>query len=317
MAGAREIYQDHLDRVSRALWTLDLDTIRTYLAIPNRIVTLDTEFTVTTSSELRASVEDFRAYLTSKGAQDFYRICETAEFDDKNPGRITGAHDSYILRDGEVVIEPYRSEMTLMERDGIWRGIEIRSLVNNSEIQLISPDILRAAAATERRPARPGDTGEAQEIYQRVIDICSDALMAGDFESFLPHFTLPHTMQTLSGTLTMANAEELKLSFESFSTSLKSQGATNYIRLADWAEFDGPDRITGRHTSHILRNANYLVQPHKTRLVLERAGDIWRVAGSVAAVAEVTWPVLSPRTLADRPDAGRVYSEVPDGEDRP
>ncbi len=135
----------------------------------------------------------------------------------------------------------------------------------------------------------------ATDIYQELLDILSDALLEGDFEKFLPHIMLPHVMQTLSGTLTMENEEELRRSFQGYSDSLKAHKVTNYIRLVDHAEFDGPDRISGEHTTHILHNANHLVPPYPNRFVFERQGGVWRVAASVNAIANVTWPVLMPK----------------------
>lgn len=136
---------------------------------------------------------------------------------------------------------------------------------------------------------------EAKEIYQRVIDVLSDALMEGDFSKFGPYFTLPHVMQTLSGTLRMEDEDELRRSFEGFSASLKAHRATHYIRLTDQAEFETPDRIVGEHTSHILRNAIYLAPAYPNRLVLDRVDGVWKVGNALNAIGNTTWPVLLPK----------------------
>ena len=145
---AREIYQHHLDIVSRALWDLDHDTMAKYLGMPNRMGTTDASILLDSQEKLRQAATDFRTHLSRMGAQHYHRLCTDAAYDPKDPDRIHGTHVTHILSGGAYVVQPFDNRMTLVRKGDIWLGIELRAVVGNAECTIVSPSQLRATHAS-------------------------------------------------------------------------------------------------------------------------------------------------------------------------
>lgn len=143
MGEALAIYQDHLDDVSRALWSGDDDKLLNLLSLPNRMITSDAELLLDSAEAVIKAARDFRAFLRKSGAQEYHRIAREARFHPEYENRIDGSHDTYILRGGQYVLEPYLNRQVLVCEDGIWRGIEIRAEVRNSDCTILSLEQLR------------------------------------------------------------------------------------------------------------------------------------------------------------------------------
>lgn len=136
---------------------------------------------------------------------------------------------------------------------------------------------------------------EARDIYQEVLDVLSRAILAGDGDTVLRLIPLPHAVRTMSGQIRIETAAEMIATVEGMQASLKGNGATDYIRIVDHAEFTGTDEITGEHTSHILRGGVRLVPPYRNQLTLRRAEDgTWQVSATSEVVADTRWPILLP-----------------------
>lgn len=146
MTMARDIYQAHLDRVSRALWDLDFDVLMQALAVPNQMYTADTGLVYETEADLKEAILAYRAFLARAGAQDYHRIVRWARFHPQYDGRIDGEHDTYVLRGGQYALEPFVSSQVLILQNDAWRGIECRSQVRNAICTVLSPAVLRKAA---------------------------------------------------------------------------------------------------------------------------------------------------------------------------
>lgn len=158
MREALAIYQDHLDAVSRALWSGDEDRLVDLLSLPNRMITSDAELLLDSADAVIKAARDFRAFLRKSGAQDYHRIAREARFHPEYENRIDGSHETYILRGGQYVLEPYLNRQVLVREDGVWRGIEIRAEVRNSDCPILSPDQLRDRAMKSRTAPRQTTT---------------------------------------------------------------------------------------------------------------------------------------------------------------
>ncbi|MDA7427557.1 hypothetical protein PGB28_03730 [Primorskyibacter aestuariivivens] len=150
MDDALAIYQDHLDRVSQAVWTADEDALANLLAVPNRMITTDAEILLETVQDVIKAAQDFRAFLIRSGAQEFHRIAREARWHPQHDNRIDGSHDTYVLRGGSFALAPYVNHQVLVREGGVWRGIEIRAEVRNSDCTILSPEQLRARAVQAR-----------------------------------------------------------------------------------------------------------------------------------------------------------------------
>lgn len=138
---AKEIYQDNLDAVSRALWDRDLDFMLVHIALPNMMITLDSTVVIRTRAEMEEAMLHFRNHLANIGVGAYHRIANSAGF---LPGRrdtIVGLHDTYIMRGGAFVVEPIPNQMTLLKIDGLWKGARIEAMTRNSDCPFVSPDM--------------------------------------------------------------------------------------------------------------------------------------------------------------------------------
>ncbi len=125
MSDARDIYQAHLDEMSRAIWDGDMATMTRLHVFPNVICFPDGDREMHTGPDLHRMVLRFREHLEGLGATGYHRVCEAASFDPADTGRIEGEHRSYIMRGGNYVTEPYSCHMVLRRSDAGWHTAEI------------------------------------------------------------------------------------------------------------------------------------------------------------------------------------------------
>ena len=156
MREAREIYQTHLDVVSRAIWDGDMAEVVRRTVFPQSVRFRDGTRTFATPEEYRAGVATFRARMQGLGATGYHRVCQTATFAAGDPGRIEGRHETYILRGGNYVTPPYGCDMTLVRAGNTWRvaDIAVPALKHGlpTEGEAGAPDGSRAAGPPSPEP---------------------------------------------------------------------------------------------------------------------------------------------------------------------
>lgn len=143
MFDPKSIYQAHLDRTSQALWARDDAVISETMGVPNEMYTEDTLVVMTKMEDVLKASADFRNHLDAQGATAYHRICQEAWFTDKRKNMIVGTHLTYILRGGTLLLDPYKSEQSLLLKDGVWKGIRICSGVRNQDCTINSLEMLR------------------------------------------------------------------------------------------------------------------------------------------------------------------------------
>ncbi|MDU8909914.1 hypothetical protein [Aestuariicoccus sp. MJ-SS9] len=146
MQSAQDIYQDHLDRLSRALWVRDFAAVADMLGLPNVMATKDARLRFDDNADLLTTLTHFRDSLQTMGATGYHRICQRAAYLAGDDTRIEGRHTTYVLRGGHYAVPPWQSDMTLELRDGVWKGMTITSDVRNSDCTVLSPANLRDRA---------------------------------------------------------------------------------------------------------------------------------------------------------------------------
>ncbi|MCU0903362.1 MAG: hypothetical protein MUE83_05750 [Tabrizicola sp.] len=139
---AAAIYQANLDAVSTALWTADLQLALQHLALPNQTVTADAEYVMTSPDDVHIILTEFLAGLRAMGADNYLRVCRSARFMTANEDMIVGEHDTFLLREGQLLRPPYLNIMTLIRSvDGRWLGCRIEAAERNTAVPIISPDM--------------------------------------------------------------------------------------------------------------------------------------------------------------------------------
>lgn len=150
MNDPKDIYQDHLDRISRALWDGDFDTVCANMHLPKRIETADRVAVMETVEDMQASLVSFRDSMLRLGATAYHRVCRSVTRD-ADPDLLHGIHRTYIMRGGQYVLDPYDVAMELRRVDGRWLGSTIRSHLRNATCTVISPHIPSLTTAAKGR----------------------------------------------------------------------------------------------------------------------------------------------------------------------
>jgi hypothetical protein len=145
---------------------------------------------------------------------------------------------------------------------------------------------------------------EAIEIYQRVLDIVSDAVLEGDHITIGKYLSKPFHIRTINGWFPINTSEDIEQMVRSTHLSLKLQGATDYVRIASSAEFRADGRIDGVHTTHILRNGTSIVPSYESRMRMEKFDAAWKVTMAKHAIGNFKWPTSVPKV--DRGDVSTI-----------
>lgn len=147
---AVRIYQDNLDVVSRALMDCDLPLMMRHISVPNMMSTKDTEIVMSSPEELDIVMSDFRNQLLARGVETYERTCIEAAFVAGRGDMIAGRHKTVTTGEDGVAVAEYLNHMVLMQIDGQWKGIWLQAIMDNTELQILSPDIAAAQAEARR-----------------------------------------------------------------------------------------------------------------------------------------------------------------------
>lgn len=156
MSEALRIYQANLDAVSTALMAADLRTMLDHIAIPNMMATHDCEIVMASPEELDMVMQDFRAQLLARGVTSYTRICVEAAFVAGRRDMIAGCHRTEARAADGTEITPYLNHSVMMLMDGRWKGVWLQAVLENTELQILSPDIAAAQAEAHRILERTG-----------------------------------------------------------------------------------------------------------------------------------------------------------------
>lgn len=144
MQSAAAIYQRNLDAVSDALWRNDVQTMLEHIALPNSMVTEDASLIISSVDEMAIVATEFREHMATLGADGYERVCLAARTLSARQDLIVGLHETRITRNKAVIGSPYLSRMTLICRQGRWQGVLIESDAKNSNLTILSPDLVES-----------------------------------------------------------------------------------------------------------------------------------------------------------------------------
>lgn len=115
----------------------------------------------------------------------------------------------------------------------------------------------------------------AHDIYQDFLDTSSAALWNCDYDSVAAMLFYPHLIRLPEMDRVIRDPAEQQLDAQAFRESLTGLAATAFHRLCCDARFDPDDqgRITGAHTTYIMRGGSYLTDPYECSMSLLRQPD--------------------------------------------
>lgn len=128
------------------------------------------------------------------------------------------------------------------------------------------------------------DIVPASEIVDDVLNQTGQALIDGDFETFLNHFHLPQIIETFEGRQDVKTAEDLKTLFMSVRAFHKSQEVNRLVRSCHHAEYKSEDTIEGVFDALLFRDTQLVQSMPSTFLMLTRHAGIWKISYNMYGV---------------------------------
>lgn len=122
---------------------------------------------------------------------------------------------------------------------------------------------------------------DPHDIYQEVLDFTSKAFWAGDFHLGCTRMSFPHYIVVNDAKSYCEVEDDLIVSAIQMQKSLRHQGATDYFRICLRANYlpGAPDRISGQHLTHVLRNGTYIIDPYPSEMDLICENGVWKGKG--------------------------------------
>ena len=113
-----------------------------------------------------------------------------------------------------------------------------------------------------------------------------DALISGDFDSFLACFHLPHRIELYDGTNYLESANDLRSVFDANRTYFERIGVTKLVRICVESAFIDPETITTTHQSRLLRENELLQEPYPVYSVVKWIDGAWKITHGKYAIAD-------------------------------
>jgi hypothetical protein len=130
----------------------------------------------------------------------------------------------------------------------------------------------------------------ALELYQAHLDLTTPMVFSADTADYCAHAPLPFVFCTGMGTEVIETEADLAADIRQIGDWLRSQGVTDFHRIARAAQFLDDDTIEGFHTTYALRRALPVVDPYESRLILRRSGDVWKASFGQHEIADPLHP---------------------------
>jgi len=129
------------------------------------------------------------------------------------------------------------------------------------------------------------------DVFQKHLDDVSETLMTDDFDRYMTMVAVPLVVITEKATTIVSTTEQFRFGFESYAGMLRTEKATDLIRLAHSVTEYGPHLITGKLETHILRSGQRIYGPFQSSMSLRREGDHWLINSVVSPVHVEKWPI--------------------------
>lgn len=128
-----------------------------------------------------------------------------------------------------------------------------------------------------------------EDVFQNYLHRVTDAFLTGDYDTWEASVSLPATVVTRNGTTVITSTETLKRDFEVYMREFEIHGITDMIRLVQNVQLIEGDQMTGTYTTHILRNAEPVVDPYESAMTLRLMEGTWRMTTLLNAIGHLNW----------------------------
>ena len=132
----------------------------------------------------------------------------------------------------------------------------------------------------------------ASAILQDYLDEVGRTVMADDWDAYRLCVDLPCQIISAHESKVVSTVEDLKIGFEEFRNTLRTQRVTDYVRLVETAVQMDRELISGRYVSHLIAGSHRLIHPFRSEITLRLIGNIWRAVSVTNTLANSRWPLM-------------------------
>jgi len=136
---------------------------------------------------------------------------------------------------------------------------------------------------------------QATGIAQAYLDEVGAIVLSDDWAAYCDCICRPFELVTHAETLVFPTPDDIRRIYDGFTSLLRSQRVTDFIRLVDSAHQIDRDLITARYTTHLMSGSHRIMAPVQSGITLRLEGNRWRAASITNAVSNSRWPLLLPR----------------------
>lgn len=127
---------------------------------------------------------------------------------------------------------------------------------------------------------------DASDVVNDMLNRTGQALMRGDFETFVAHFRFPQRIETIQGRQYIATQEDLKVLFSSVRAFHKKLGVDRIVRSCTKAEFKGEDQVEGIFKALFFNGSELVHSVESTFVELLRKDDVWQVSYNMYGISD-------------------------------
>lgn len=121
-ASAREICERQINSTAKAIFDYNFEDFEVWFALPFEFETFDAKRTIETRADLEMSFQRVHRYYRRIGATRLERRCIEAEFRDQHT--LNSTHETRVMREGELLLEPYPTFVVSHLIEGRWRIVK-------------------------------------------------------------------------------------------------------------------------------------------------------------------------------------------------
>lgn len=124
----------------------------------------------------------------------------------------------------------------------------------------------------------PLTTLAAKDVSEMLLARTGEALLSGDFDSFVTCFSVPYALETFQEQRTLTSHAAFRETFDAVRNHLTQQRVTLMARHCVSAEFRSQDEIAATHETRLISDGILIQDPYPALSVLERGADgAWRI----------------------------------------
>lgn len=286
---ATDIYQAYLDASTRLVISGEAEAFCDHVQLPLIYRTGRGVEVIETASDLAADVRKAYLWQQDQDVTDYHRIARSGRFLDEDT--IEGFHVTYMLRGAVAVVEPYASRAILRRTDGRWRisyaEHELADAPYHGRNAKAQHGLFSAMWERAPSPIRQNQCS-AIDIYTSRITSFAEAASAADFDAWLDHYTLPHSVHYDSADRQVEHRDDARFFFDMLQNTFRQTGANTFSAEPISAVFVSDDRLLGYHNATLTLDGQVRFGPLRSRMVWVLHEGQWRcnsVANALSTAA--------------------------------